>query len=1036
MYQTRNTLSRAVLAALGVALLVLPAAARAAEPTSGTLSESNPQVSWTGEAKGATQNADCGGPGNPDCDDFQLNIVPPSFAYAVEIVLTPIAADDWDMQVYGPDGNLLGSSGEPPGLAETVILNNPAAGTHVVSAAPYLTNFGYSATATIVEGDEPIPPVNPSGERPPTYASYHAPAGVGTSAGEPTLGVNEITGKVFYLAGTETLRVDYDATCSPADAAWDDVSFLTTSIESFDPILYTEQSLGRTFVSQLLPTKISLMAYTDDDGETWTPSQGAGINSGVDHQGIGGGPFAGTLGPTTEYPYSVYYCSQDIALAYCALSTTGGLTFGPAVPVYDATQCGGIHGHPKVAPDGSVYVPNKSCSGLQGLTRSFDDGLTWEVTTVPGTSAGTFDPSIAIGAAGTVYMGMGNGDGRPVVAVSHDRGSTWSNIQDVGADFKIANTAFPVMIAGDDDRAAFAFLGTSQTGNGSGDDPNFPGAWYLYVAHTYDGGETWVTVNATPGDPVQRGTICAGGTFGCDNGTRNLLDFNDVTVDEEGRVLVGFADGCVGSCVDAPPGSFSKKATIARQVSGKRLYAAFDQVGPPEPPSPTAVTESTGVRVAWAEPEDHGDAIQGYDVYRRTDGGAKTLLATVGGTARSYLDGTAPDGGSVFYSVTARNSFGDSGACREVSPTAAEPVQSPCELPGITVAQDPAGDYGLGGSEQHDLLSLSAAEPYFADGSRKLVLTIQVADLSTLPPNTIWRAPWIGSDGTTYFVDMRVNETLDDVECNYGFLDGNLFSSEGNTEGCEFSADGTIRITVANANVGDPQPGEALSGLYARSEMLIGALGTGALQVMDETGAGSYRLSGNAACANQGPDAVDDSATTQENVAVTVDVLANDTDPDGDALAVASVGTPTAGDATDNGDGTVTYMPDAGFYGTDAFDYTVTDGNGGSDTATVTITVQPAGNQPPEAADDTATTFENKPVRIDVLANDVDPEGDPLEIVALGPAAHGRVVAKKKGDVSYKPDQGFTGTDTFTYTVSDGNGNADTAVVTVSVEAR
>ena len=68
------------------------------------------------------------------------------------------------------------------------------------------------------------------------------------------------------------------------------------SLTSFDPILYTDQSLGRTYVSQLLPTTFSLMAYTDDDGATWHPSQGAGIASGVDHQTVGGGPPA--RGPT------------------------------------------------------------------------------------------------------------------------------------------------------------------------------------------------------------------------------------------------------------------------------------------------------------------------------------------------------------------------------------------------------------------------------------------------------------------------------------------------------------------------------------------------------------------------------------------------------------------------------------------------------------------------------------------------------------------------------------------------------------------
>jgi VCBS repeat-containing protein len=89
---------------------------------------------------------------------------------------------------------------------------------------------------------------------------------------------------------------------------------------------------------------------------------------------------------------------------------------------------------------------------------------------------------------------------------------------------------------------------------------------------------------------------------------------------------------------------------------------------------------------------------------------------------------------------------------------------------------------------------------------------------------------------------------------------------------------------------------------------------------------------------NEAPVAVDDTATTSENTAVTVDVLNNDSDPDGDALTVGSVTQGTHGSVINNGDD-VTYTPDSGFSGTDSFTYTVSDGKGGTDTATVTVTV-------------------------------------------------------------------------------------------------
>ncbi len=416
---------------------------------------------------------------------------------------------------------------------------------------------------------------------PPSYTVYAPPAGMGASAGEPSIGVDERTGAVMYIASLETLKVQFNDAPSPPTATWQNVSATQTSLVSFDPILYTDQSLGRTYVSQLLPTTFSLMAYTDDDGATWHPSQGAGIASGVDHQTVGGGPLArGTLPiPQTPlpqlYPHAIYYCSQDIALASCAVSLDGGTTFGPAIPMYNLTQCDGLHGHVKVAPDGTVYVPNKSCNGQAGVAVSTNNGLTWTVHTVPGSTAGASDPSVGIGTDGTVYFGWSNGDGHAYVAVSRDRGATWSNSQDVGTAFGIQNVAFPAVVAGDATRAAYAFLGTSAAGAAAtGDDPTFQAEWHLYVSHTYDGGATWETVDVTPTEPVQRSTICTAGTT-CGT-TRNLLDFIGITVDGEGRVLVGYADGCVGTCLSGGANTFASEARIARQMGGKRLYAAFD----------------------------------------------------------------------------------------------------------------------------------------------------------------------------------------------------------------------------------------------------------------------------------------------------------------------------------------------------------------------------------------------------------------------------------------------------------------------------
>jgi Bacterial Ig-like domain len=123
--------------------------------------------------------------------------------------------------------------------------------------------------------------------------------------------------------------------------------------------------------------------------------------------------------------------------------------------------------------------------------------------------------------------------------VSHDHGQTWSASTDVGIPYGIQNTKFAEVVAGDDDRAAFAFVGTASAGDDQA--KAFPGVWYLYVAYTYDGGKSWTTVNATPGNPIQRGCIWSGGGS---NACRNLLDFNDAQIDKQGRVLLAYTDGC------------------------------------------------------------------------------------------------------------------------------------------------------------------------------------------------------------------------------------------------------------------------------------------------------------------------------------------------------------------------------------------------------------------------------------------------------------------------------------------------------------
>ncbi len=183
---------------------------------------------------------------------------------------------------------------------------------------------------------------------------------------------------------------------------------------------------------------------------------------------------------------------------------------------------------------------------------------------------------------------------------------------------------------------------------------------------------------------------------------------------------------------------------------------------------------------------------------------------------------------------------------------------------------------------------------------------------------------------------------------------------------------------------------------------------------------------------NDPPVAADDSATVSEDSADNViAVLGNDTDVDQDSLTVASVTQPGNGTVTNNGSD-VSYTPDADFNGSDTFTYTVSDGNGGTDTATVNVTVTSV-NDPPVASDDSATVSEDSTNNdIDVLSNDTDVDQDSLTVASVAQPGNG-TVTNNGSDVSYTPDSNFNGSDTFTYTISDGNGGTDTATVNVTV---
>ncbi len=186
------------------------------------------------------------------------------------------------------------------------------------------------------------------------------------------------------------------------------------------------------------------------------------------------------------------------------------------------------------------------------------------------------------------------------------------------------------------------------------------------------------------------------------------------------------------------------------------------------------------------------------------------------------------------------------------------------------------------------------------------------------------------------------------------------------------------------------------------------------------------------AATNDGPSASDDTATIEEDGSVLIDVLANDNDIDGDPLAIEAFEAETANGRVESDDGGLRYQPNADFFGDDSFTYTVSDGNGGTDEAAVSVSVT-AVNDRPVANDDTATVEEGRSIRIDVLANDSDADGDALSVALTESADGGELQLNADGSFTYTPNAGFLGDDRFEYVASDGIGGPGRAAVTVTV---
>ncbi|MHB8586596.1 MAG: PKD domain-containing protein [Thermoplasmatota archaeon] len=551
-------------------------------------------------------------------------------------------------------------------------------------------------------------------------------------SGEPSIGADWKTGNVLMDYGSAYVAAvsfnDQFAPGSPGWATWNpvgptDCQTTNAACLNLDPIMSVDSKTGRTLMGGD-DGLCDLLQFTDNDGGTWTPTAMCTPIQ-EDHPSLGQGPAAPgqvyepvnstSSGATATYPDMVYECQDDTngeGLPGCAASFDGGVTFANSVPMTacGATTAPGSMGHVRVGPTGLVFIPENQCGSFQGVQISTDNGQTFTgyPTNVPTTTivGNNSDPAVAAGRGDVItggrlyFTGSGpsaNAQEHEWVDVSNDNGKSWApavdlnvaSAQSSGAAVGVRAVAFPEVYAGDDNRAAVAFLGTKDAGNALAN--GFTGHWQLYIAFTYDGGQTWTSYLATPGQNVQGGCIDLANAGNCSQ--RNLLDFMDITMDSHGRVIVGYPQGCVVSCLgSASSGAY---AAIARQESGNTLLSAYDSAAPPLSVSTTGPYAGTqGNQIEVTSTASSGTAPYSYTwtVLSAPAGSHGGAFANPNAATTSFVPDVA---GAYTLEITVTDANGAT-ATATTGLTASTVSTSGCQAGGVTIGTGNAGDSAAG----------------------------------------------------------------------------------------------------------------------------------------------------------------------------------------------------------------------------------------------------------------------------------------------------------------------------------------------------
>ena len=420
---------------------------------------------------------------------------------------------------------------------------------------------------------------------------------VGEDGAEPSLGVTS-SGCIFFIAFEKVMR-----SCDHGDS-WEDVTGPLCAFQTNDPYGWVDPVTDRIFNVQMQGLETSWICWSDDDGETWVGNpHDSGSTPINDHIKLATGPWTGSgygiggLVSQAFYDQAVYYCYNKGVGIFCYTSFDGGATFEAGGLLLGlATTNGGLHGAITSAPDGTVYVTPRVETPTVIISK--DNGLTWFERTM-GEDQGTPYPrknsEVATDTQSNAYHIWTGADEGVYMATSTDSGESWSQTSMRISPNQVISTAFPQIDAGDPGRIAITYLGSENISelnqsnidgepwDGNAHYANANVSYYLYVTYSLnalDPNPVFHTVRASA-DPVQIGSIClnSGDCRDIGGSNRNLLDFNDLHIDREGRVYIAFADGCTDSCAtgnnSSPEDSRSRRGILCYLGSGPSLLEDF-----------------------------------------------------------------------------------------------------------------------------------------------------------------------------------------------------------------------------------------------------------------------------------------------------------------------------------------------------------------------------------------------------------------------------------------------------------------------------